>query len=66
LEEIDIWCSAHLFNKRYGDEAALFAAMRADALLEEGDPEGCRAWQRIQLAIISLQQKEPYPGESQH
>lgn len=66
MNEIDIWRSAQLFLEKHGDEAALFAAMRADALLEEGDPEGCRAWQRIQLAIISLQRKTPHPDESQH
>jgi hypothetical protein len=66
MDEIDIWRSAHLFIEKHGEDAALFAAMRADALLEESDPEGCRAWQRIQLAIISLQQKALHPGESQH
>ena len=66
MDEIDIWRSAYMFIKKYGDEAALFAAMRADALLEEGNPEGCRAWQRIQLAIISFQRTEPHSGESQH
>lgn len=65
MEEIDIWRSARIYIKRYGNEAALFAAMRADALLEEGDPDGCRTWQRIQLAIISLQ-RDPYPGEPRH
>ncbi len=66
MNELDIWRSAQLFVKKHGDDAAIFAAMRSDALLEEGDPEGSRAWQRIQLAIITLQRKQPFPEESQH
>ena len=33
--------------KRYGQDAATEAAMRADQLLDEGDMDGCAVWRRI-------------------
>jgi hypothetical protein len=38
IPNIDIWRADLLMVKRYGDDAMLEAAHRADALLEEGAP----------------------------
>jgi len=39
---------------RYGDDAAVEAAARADELLDEGDLDGARPWQRIANARFYL------------
>jgi hypothetical protein len=49
--------------KRYGDDAAVKAAMRADALLAKGDAEGFHVWQRIVAAINELSREKPGTGE---
>ena len=62
MEEIDVWRSAQQLMKQYGADAAIIAAMRADALLEGGDTEGFRTWQRIAAAINELE-KRPSASE---
>lgn len=57
--DIDIYQSAKLFIGQHGDQAALQAAMQADALLDAGDMEGSATWRRILKAIEVLQVKEP-------
>ena len=52
--------------KRYGDEAMLEAAERADQLLDEGDMAGAETWHRILNAIERLQAKVPPEGEKVH
>jgi hypothetical protein len=61
--DLDIRRSAWLIIKRYGAEAAAFAAVRADALLAEGDLEGAVIWKAIYKAIDALQAERPAPGE---
>ena len=63
MEDIDVWRSAHHYMKRYGDDAAVKAAMRADALLAKGDAEGFHVWQRIVAAINELSREKPGTGE---
>ena len=41
-----------------GQDAALEAAQRADAMLERGDMDGCAVWKRIVRAVEELQRKE--------
>ncbi len=58
VEEIDKYRSANLLIKRHGDEAAIFAAMQADACLEKGDLDGTpsqrsRATVRIGKAALA-------------
>ena len=38
--EFDIWRAAIIIVKQHGEDAAIIAAQRADALLAEGDIEG--------------------------
>ena len=52
--EADIWCGALQIIKRYGEEAPLEAAMRADAMLEAGDLDGLAVWKRIKKAAEEL------------
>jgi len=52
--------------KRYGDDAMVEAAARADQLTEDGDWEGANDWHRILDAIEQLQVKAPADGEAVH
>ena len=52
--------------KRYGDDAMLEAAERADQLLDEGDMAGAETWHRVLSAIERLQAKAPAEGEKVH
>ncbi len=40
VDDLDIYRCAHLLIKRYGDDAPIEAAMRADELAADGDMEG--------------------------
>src|SRR4051794_20521965 len=46
-----LWRAAHLMIEMFGEDAAHKAALRADALLEQGDTAGFFAWKRITRAI---------------
>jgi hypothetical protein len=48
--------------KRYGDDAMIEAAQRADARLDEGDMYGAETWHRILNAIERLQAQKPVEG----
>ncbi len=45
--DLDIFRSASLLMKQHGEDAPIQAAMRADAMLEKGDLDGCAMWKRI-------------------
>jgi len=47
LTERDIWATANLMLKRFGDDALIECAMRVDALNAEGDIQGAAIWRRI-------------------
>jgi hypothetical protein len=51
----DVRTVALLMVKRYGDDAVLEAAKRADQLLDEDDVVGAATWHDIQNAIERLQ-----------
>lgn len=57
--DIDIYRAAKLYIDQHGDDAALQAAMQADALLEKGDVEGSKTWRKIIEAIDVLRAKVP-------
>ena len=59
IGEADIWRSAAPIIKRYGEDAPIEAAMRADAMLEAGDLDGQRVWKRIKKAAEELLQEQP-------
>ena len=58
VEDIDIWRTARLIQ-RQRDQPEMYAGMRADELLAAGDPEGCRVWQRIGMAVRNLSERVP-------
>jgi hypothetical protein len=61
IREIDIWRVANLMLKRYGDEADIETAIRAEELFEEGDHNGAAVWRRVFDAIAQLLNTTP-PG----
>ena len=67
VSDLDIYRTANLLIKQHGsDDAKLHAAQRADKLLDNGDPDGCRTWQRILKAIDQLTSTEKPPGTASH
>ena len=62
--DIDIYRSANLLIEMHGNEAPIFAAMRADELLDAGDLDGCAVWKQIIRAIEKHQDQEP-PGDGE-
>jgi hypothetical protein len=61
IPEIDIWRVAHLMVKRYGGEADIESAIRAEELAEEGNHNGAAVWRRVIDAIGQLVNVTP-PG----
>ncbi len=66
IRDRDIWRSANVLVKQHGADAPIQAAMRADAMLDEGDLDGYAVWRRILRAVEELQGSEPRPGEAVH
>ena len=63
---LDIYRSAHALIQQHGDAAAIEAAMKADAMLDEGDLDGAAVWRQIVAAINELQRGKLKPGERPH
>ncbi len=57
--DLDIYRAANVIIKQYFQDAPIHAAMRADAMLEKGDPDGYAVWKRIVRAVAELQRVEP-------
>jgi hypothetical protein len=66
LSEREIYLAAQAMIRRYGDEADVQAAIRADELMAAGDMEGQRTWLRIVQAIETLRKDAPGEGEQRH
>ncbi len=66
IPDLDIYRSANALVKRHGQDAPIQAAMRADAMLENGDLDGYAVWKRILRAVEELQGTAPKPGEAGH
>ncbi len=47
IPDLDIYRSANVLIRERGEDAALEAAQRADAMLAKGDLEGQAVWKRI-------------------
>ena len=58
ISDPDIFRAAKLVIDQRGEEAATFAAGRADELLEEGDIDGSGVWRRILAAIEEAAARE--------
>ena len=59
IPEIDVWRVANLMLKRYGEEADIESAIRAEELAEAGDRAGEAVWRRITDAIGQLENTTP-------
>jgi hypothetical protein len=64
LPDRDIWLAAKAMIQRYGNNAGIEAAERADEHLGKGHLELSATWQRIVTAIKKLQAEKPEPGET--
>ena len=51
--------AANSLIKIYGDDAAIKAAIRADAMAAHGDEDGYVLWKRITRAIIEVTRTMP-------
>ncbi len=56
--ERDIWQAAKIMIDRFGNDAIIDSAKRADELADEGDYEGSAVWQRIMRAADELRSTE--------
>jgi hypothetical protein len=59
LEDRDVWLTARLMIKRYGDDAGIECAMRRDQLIAEGDGLGAAIWKRVAAGVQFLTVGEP-------
>lgn len=66
ISDLDTYRSAKVLTDRHGDEATIFAAMNADAMLEKGDLDGAAAWRRIIQAIGELLRERLAHDEAVH
>ena len=66
ISDRDIYRSAAVMIRRYGDDAALEAGTRGDSLLDTGDIEGYGTWLQIARAIAQLQKTTPTDGDMVH
>ncbi len=66
IPDLVIYRAAQVLVKCHGQDAPIHAAMRADAMLEKGDRDGCAVWKRIFKAVGELQGTAPKPGEAVH
>ncbi len=62
--DLDIYRTASGLIHEHGEDAALEAAQRADAMLEKGAIDGQRVWKRVLKAIKEIQRQEPREGEA--
>jgi hypothetical protein len=61
IPEIDIWRTANLMLKRYGEKTFEDSRTRADVLAADGDHDGASTWRRITAAVVQLANNVP-PG----
>ena len=59
---LGLFVLANLLVKQHGQDAPIYAAMKADAMLDKGDLDGYAAWKRIVKAVGELLSKERPDG----
>ncbi len=55
--DLDIYRTANVLVKHYGEDAAIEAAHRADAMLEKGRLDGLLVWKRVLAAVREIQRQ---------
>ncbi len=63
IHDLDIYRSANVLVKRYGEDAVLKAAQRADVMLERGDLDDYAVWKSIVRAVEEMQRTNGPSGE---
>ncbi|MGH6670431.1 MAG: hypothetical protein ACRECV_00465 [Xanthobacteraceae bacterium] len=66
ISDLDLWRAADILIKRYGTDAPIIAAQRADEMLAAGDTEGQLVWKRILAAVNELQRTKLAANERCH
>ena len=66
VPDLDIYRTATVLIQEHDQDAALEAAMRADAMLEKGDLDGQAVWKRVLKAIEEIQRQERQEDEFTH
>ncbi|MGH7173807.1 MAG: hypothetical protein ACRELG_26290 [Gemmataceae bacterium] len=66
ISDLDLWRGADILVKRYGNDASIIAAQRADEVLAGGDIEGQLVWKRILAAVNELQRTKLAVNERRH
>ena len=66
ISNLDIFRSAAVLIREHGQDAALEAAQRADAMLEKGHMEGAAVWKRIVRAVEEIERQDRRAGEPAH
>lgn len=64
--EAEIFETAHEVIEKFGDEAALYAAIRGDEFNRIGNSEGEALWRRITRAVETIQITERPGSETLH
>ncbi len=62
ITDLDIYRSAWVLIDQHGEDAPIWAAQKADAMLESGNLDGKRLWLKILEAVEDLLSKERPPG----
>ncbi len=60
---LGIYCGASELIREHGEDAAVEATERADAMLKNDDPEAAAVWKRVTLAVEDIRRTELGPGE---
>ena len=55
----EIWVRAKFLMEKYGDEAAVYAALKTEDFLDKGDVREAAPWHEIIMAIEALENTEP-------
>ncbi len=63
IRDLDIYRSANVLIREYGEDATIEAAQRADDMLARGDLEGLAVWKRIVKAVEEIQRTSAKSGE---
>ncbi len=62
ITDLDIYRSARVLIDQHGEDAPIWAAQKADAMLERGNLDGKLLWLKILEATKYLLSKERPPG----
>jgi hypothetical protein len=65
MEDIDLYRTASEMIKHHGDDAALHAALKADALLAKGDMHGAKVWRGV-IKKIEILLKQNAEEQTRH